>query len=113
MFDDRDGHVFFLIEMDLFRSFCFGREKILGGADPSTVGETMLNVLTGDRIMVFQKIPDDAEIGAVEFMRFRDTRDGRRGKIKTYRWDEIHNTSDEFIITVEMITDERRCVVKI
>jgi len=63
----------FLIEMDLFRSFCFGREKILGGADPSTVRETMLDVLAGDRIVILQKIPDDAEIRTVEFMRFGDT----------------------------------------
>jgi len=84
-FDDRDGHVFFLIEMDIFRSFCFGREEVLGGADPSTVGETMLYVFAGDRMMVFQKIPYDAEIGTIKFMRFRNTRDGRRGKIKTDR----------------------------
>jgi hypothetical protein len=50
---------------------------------------------------------------AIEFMRFRNTRDGRRGKIKTDRGDKRHDTSDEFIITVEMITDKRRCVVKI
>jgi hypothetical protein len=112
-FSDRGGHGFFLIEMDFFRSFCFGREKILGGADPSTVRETMLNVLADDRIMVFQKIPDDAEIRAVEFMRFRNTRDGGTRKIKTDRWNKRHNTSDEFVITIKMITDERRCVVKI
>jgi hypothetical protein len=103
----------FLIETDFFRSFCVGREKILGGADPWTVRETMFDVLAGDRIMVFQKIPDDAQIRAVEFMRFGDTRDGGRSKIETDSRDKRHDTSDEFVITVEMITDERRCVMKI
>ena len=99
--------------MDFFRSFCFGREKILCGADPSTVRETMLDVLAGDRVVILQKIPDDAKIGAVEFMRFRDTRDGRRRKIETDSRDKRHDTSNELVITIEMITDERRPVVKI
>ena len=85
----------------------------MGGAYTSTVCETMLDVLAGDRVIVFQEIPDDAEIGAIEFMRFRNTRDGRGSKIKTDRGDKRHDTSDEFVVTVEMITDERRCVVKI
>ena len=85
----------------------------MGCADTSTVCETMLDVFAGDRIMVFQKIPDNAEIGTIEFMRFRNTRDSRRGKIKTNRGDKRHDTSNEFSITVEMITDEGRCIVKI
>jgi hypothetical protein len=73
----------------------------------------MLNVLADDRIMVFQKIPDDAEIRAVEFMRLRNTRDGGRSKIETDRGNKRHDTSDELIITIKMITDERRPVMKI
>ena len=85
----------------------------MGGTDASTVGETMFDVFAGDRIMVFQKRPDDAEIGTIQFMRFRNTRYRGRSKIKTYRRDERHDTSDEFVITIEMITDERRYIVKI
>ena len=99
--------------MDFFRSFCAGREKILCGADPLTVGETMFDVLTGNDKMILQKIPDDAEIGAVEFMRLRNTRDGGRSEIQTDRRDKRHNTSDELVITIKMITDKRRCVMKI
>jgi hypothetical protein len=73
----------------------------------------MLDVLAGDKIVVLQKIPDDAEIGAVEFMRLRNTRNGGRRKIETDRGNKRHDTSDELVITIKIITDEGGSVMKI
>lgn len=102
----------FLIEKDFFRSLSFGNEKILSCADSVTIGKTEFDILALNDKSILQKILDDAEIGTLESLRLHNSSDTGEGKIFSNGRSKRHNLIDQVIIMIEIITDDRRILIK-